>query len=461
MLTTSSTIPVKSDLAITIENLGKRYNIGHPQTKGDGMRHAIEGAMRAPISWLRSRGQKKRQRADFWALRHVSLQIKQGEVVGIIGRNGAGKSTLLKILSRITVPTEGRIRINGRIASLLEVGTGFHQELTGRENIFLNGAILGMSRAEIIRKFDEIVEFSEIEEFLDTPVKHYSSGMYVRLAFAVAAHLEPEILIVDEVLAVGDVAFQRKCLGKMGSFAQSGRTVLFVSHNMEAIRNLCQRGIWMKDGQLHKDGKAEEIIEAYFNSTSDELSFSCANPDYGLTIQKVVLKNDRDEESSQFRPGDDLVVEISYDAQKRIERPYVVLGVQGINGSCFTANMLLDGQRPDALAGKGKVVCRFKSLPLLPQSYSVKMSVRTKNGNDMIVNYQDVAYFSVAGDLAEYGYMGEFISRASQSTSVVVPYEWHLPDGTIAPISLVQGEKMEHNRCYGKYHVSTGLSLTS
>ncbi len=460
MLKASPTIPIKSDLAITIENLGKRYNIGHQQTKGDGMRHAIEGAMRAPISWLRSR-QKKRQRANFWALRDVSLQIKRGEVVGIIGRNGAGKSTLLKILSRITVPTEGRIRINGRIASLLEVGTGFHQELTGRENIFLNGAILGMSRAEIVRKFDEIVEFSEIEEFLDTPVKHYSSGMYVRLAFAVAAHLEPEILIVDEVLAVGDVAFQRKCLGKMGSFAQSGRTVLFVSHNMEAVRNLCQRVIWMKDGHLHKDGKAEEIIEAYFNSTSDELSFSCANPDYGLTIQKVVLKNDRDEETSQFRPGDDLVVEISYDAQKLIDKPYVVLGVQGINGSCFTANMLLDGQRPDVLTGKGKVACRFKSLPLFPQSYSVKMSVRTKNGNDMIVKYQDVAYFSVAGDLAEYGYRGEFVSRASQSTSVVVPYEWHLPDGTIVPVSLVHGEKMEHNQCYGKHHVSTQFSLTS
>ena len=264
---------------------------------------------------------EKLQQADFWALKDVSLQIKQGEVVGIIGRNGAGKSTLLKILSRITVPTEGRIRIDGRIASLLEVGTGFHQELTGRENIFLNGAILGMTRAEIIRKFDEIVEFSGIEEFLDTPVKRYSSGMYVRLAFAVAAHLEPEILIVDEVLAVGDAAFQKKCLGKMGSFAQSGRTVLFVSHNMEAVRTLCQRGVWLKDGRLHKDGKADEILEDYFNSISNELSFSCANPDYGLTIQKVVLRNDRGEESSQFRPGDDLIVEISYDAQKRIEKP--------------------------------------------------------------------------------------------------------------------------------------------
>jgi len=436
-----STTPAMPDPAITIENLGKRYTIGHQRANGDGMRHAIEGAIRGPLAWLRSSRQKKLQQVDFWALKDVSFQIKQGEVVGIIGSNGAGKSTLLKILSRITVPTEGRIRIDGRIASLLEVGTGFHQELTGRENIFLNGAILGMTRAEIIRKFDEIVEFSEIEEFLDTPVKRYSSGMYVRLAFAVAAHLEPEILIVDEVLAVGDAAFQKKCLGKMGSFAESGRTVLFVSHNMEAVRTLCQRVVWLKDGRLHKDGKADEIVEDYFNSTSNELSFSCANPDYGLIIQKVVLRNDRGEESNQFHPGEDLIVEISYDAQKRLEEPYVVLGVQGINGSCFTANMLLDGHRPETLAGTGKLACRFKSLPLFPQSYSVKMSVRTRNGNDMIVNYQEVAYFSVVGDLAEYGYKGEFLSRASNSTPVVVPYEWRLPDGTIAPVSLVHPSK--------------------
>jgi lipopolysaccharide transport system ATP-binding protein len=359
---------------------------------------------------------------------------------------------LLKLLSRITVPTEGRIRIAGRIATLLEVGTGFHQELTGRENIFLNGAILGMSRAEIIRKFDEIVEFSEIEEFLDTPVKRYSSGMYVRLAFAVAAHLEPEILIVDEVLAVGDAAFQKKCIGKMGSFAQSGRTVLFVSHNMEAVRTLCQRVIWLEDGRLHQDGKTDEIIEAYFNSISEQFSFSCANPDYGLTIEKVALKNGRGEESSQFFPGDDLIVEINYDAQKRLEQPYLNLAVQGINGSCFAANMLLDGHRPEVLAGTGRLACRFKSLPLFPQSYSVKMSIRTRNGNDMIVNYQEVAYFNVVGDLTEYGYRGEFLSRACQSTPVVVPYEWYLPDGTIAPVSLVRP---------GKWHVADKVAGTT
>jgi lipopolysaccharide transport system ATP-binding protein len=373
---------------------------------------------------------------NLWALRDISLQIKEGEVVGLIGRNGAGKSTLLKLLSRITVPTEGRIRIRGRVASLLEVGTGFHQELTGRENIFLNGAILGMTRAEIVRKFDEIVDFSEIEEFLDTPVKRYSSGMYVRLAFAVAAHLDPEILIVDEVLAVGDTAFQKKCLGKMGSFAQSGRTVLFVSHNLDAVRTLCQRGIWLKDGRLHEDGRIEDVIESYFNSIYNELAFSCANSEYGLTIRSVTLKNSCGEECNQFRPGEDLIVEIDYEAQQHLEQPYVILGVFGINGSCFTANMMLDGRRPEVMAGTGKLSCRFKSLPLFPQNYTVKLSIRTRNGSDFIISYQDVAYFNVAANLEEYGYYGEFLSRASTSTPVVVPYEWHLPDGKIAPVSL-------------------------
>jgi lipopolysaccharide transport system ATP-binding protein len=424
------------DTAISIENLGKRYTIGHQRAKGDGMRHAIEGAIRAPVAWLRSRTQDRLQQVDFWALRDLSIQIRQGEVVGIIGRNGAGKSTLLKILSRIIVPTEGRVRIDGRVASLLEVGTGFHQELTGRENIFLNGAILSMTRREIVRKFDEIVEFSGIEEFLDTPVKRYSSGMYVRLAFAVAAHLEPEILIVDEVLAVGDSAFQKKCLGKMGSFAESGKTVLFVSHNMEAIRALCQRGVWLKDGRLHRDGKVGEIVEEYFDSTSNESSFSCANPNYGLSIQKVVIKNDQGQSSRQFQPGDDLVVEIFYDAQKRIEKPILALGVVGASGSCFTSNMLLDGHRPNSFDGAGKITCTFRSIPLLPQSYTVKMIIRSENVQDIIVPYQEVASFSVVGNLSEYGYKGDYLTFALHASPVVVPHEWGLPDGTTVAVAL-------------------------
>ena len=424
--------------AIAIENLGKRYRISHKDSKGEGMRHVLENAVRHPLASIRSSFHRRQKPEDFWALRGVTLDIQPGEVVGIIGRNGAGKSTMLKLLSRITVPTEGRIRINGRIGSLLEVGTGFHQELTGRENIFLNGAILGMSGAEVRRKFDEIVAFAEVEEFLDTPVKRYSSGMYVRLAFAVAAHLEPEILIVDEVLAVGDAAFQKKCLDKMGSFANGGRTILFVSHNMEAVRNLCQRGIWMKDGRVHQDGAVEETLTAYFNDMASDRPFSCENHDYGFAIHSVVLRDSTGERSNEFHPGDDLTVEIEYEARKRLEEPYLILTIQGKNGTCFTANMLLDGNRPKELSGRGKVACRFKALPLLPQSFSIRMSLRTNNGSDMIFNYQDVAYFHVVGDLKDYGYRGEFVSRASDSTPVVVPYEWYLPDGTIAPVSLMR-----------------------
>ena len=230
----------------------------------DGLRHVFENALRAPQHWLKHRS-KDRQAAteEFWALKDVSFEIKPGEVVGIIGRNGAGKSTLLKVLSRITEPTSGRITIDGRVASLLEVGTGFHAELTGRENILLNGAILGMSKVENKRKFDEIVAFSEVEKFLDTPVKRYSSGMYVRLAFAVAAHLEPEILIMDEVLAVGDSEFQKKCLGKMEDVSKGGRTVIFVSHNMDAILRMCPRSILLDRSTLLLDADSRRAVAAY------------------------------------------------------------------------------------------------------------------------------------------------------------------------------------------------------
>ncbi len=258
-----------SDNIINVEKLSKSYSIGHRADEWvGGLRHDIEEALRNPLKWIKKRNAVKE---EFWALKDVSFSVKAGEVVGIIGRNGAGKSTLLKILSRITEPTTGRIEINGRVASLLEVGTGFHGDLTGRENIFLNGAILGMTKAEITRKFDEIVSFSEIEKFLDTPVKRYSSGMYMRLAFAVAAHLEPEILIVDEVLAVGDSAFQKKCLGKMQEVSKShGRTVLFVSHNMAAVLQLTSRAVVMDKGRVRFYGPTEQAVEIYAGSVGND-----------------------------------------------------------------------------------------------------------------------------------------------------------------------------------------------
>lgn len=253
--------------AVRVEHLSKQYRIGGPQTSYKTLRESLMAMVTAPVRRLRGGAQVPR---TFWALDDVSFEVGQGEAVGIIGRNGAGKSTLLKILSRITRPTRGRAELFGRVSALLEVGTGFHGELTGRENIFLNGAILGMQRKEIMRKFDQIVDFAGIEKFLDTPVKYYSSGMYVRLAFAVAAHLEPEILVVDEVLAVGDAEFQKKCLTKMGSAASEGRTVLFVSHNMSAIQDLCSTAFWLDRGQIVYSGDSKSTVAAYLSRHARE-----------------------------------------------------------------------------------------------------------------------------------------------------------------------------------------------
>ena len=253
-----------SEIAVQVDNLSKRYTIGARREKYATLRdRLVSGASRL---FGRGTGSEADATNVMWALRDVSFSVKQGEVVGIIGRNGAGKSTLLKLLSRITAPTHGRIEITGRVSSLLEVGTGFHAELTGRENVYLNGTILGMKRVEVTKKFDEIVAFAGVEQFIDTPVKRYSSGMYLRLAFAVAAHLQPEVLIVDEVLAVGDADFQKKCLGKMEGVADQGRTIFFVSHNMQAITRLCKRVIYLEDGQLRLDGSPHDVVKTYLHS---------------------------------------------------------------------------------------------------------------------------------------------------------------------------------------------------
>jgi lipopolysaccharide transport system ATP-binding protein len=372
----------------------------------------------------------------FWALKDVNLEVKQGEVVGIIGRNGAGKSTLLKILSRITPPTSGKITYHGRVSSLLEVGTGFHRELTGRENIFLNGSILGMKRSEIARQFDEIVAFAEVERFIDTPVKFYSSGMYVRLAFAVAAHLEPEILVVDEVLAVGDAEFQKKCLGKMSTVARSGRTVLFVSHNMGAVRGLCSRAIWLNQGAVMKEGDVNSVVEAYLAPTAVN-SVRLTNPAYGFTVIDVVLRNSSGESTQQFYPGDDLYVDLIYDARQQIRRPYLYLVVQSIWGMCFQASMLLDGHNPELLSGQGRLRCCFKAIPLLPQEYSIRLCIRAADVSVGIIEPQDVVSFSVLGNPHDYGLNSVHANRlAGDSFPVIIPYEWTLPDGSTHSVQL-------------------------
>jgi lipopolysaccharide transport system ATP-binding protein len=415
--------------AIRTVGLSKLYRLGRASVPYQTLREVIMEQLRAPWRWLR--GARRRRTDTIWALRDVSLEIARGSAVGIIGRNGAGKSTLLKILSRITFPTEGYAELRGRVGSLLEVGTGFHNELTGRENIYLNGAILGMQRAEIARQFEAIVAFSEVASFLDTPVKHYSSGMYLRLAFAVAAHLDTEILLVDEVLAVGDAAFQKRCLGKMGDVAAAGRTVLFVSHNMSAVAGLCQRAVWIDDGKVAADGGVEEVTQKYLESIAKG-SFQFVSRTHEFAIESLTLRNGVGELTSRFSAGDDLLVEVAYQANRRIERPVVILVVQSVHGLCFAANMLLDGCRPAALDGKGTIACRFRSIPLLPQGYTLRLGIlRGGAGREWILPMQDVGSFTVAGGPEDYGFQGDdFHGVASRSTPMVIPYEWLLPDGS-------------------------------
>lgn len=330
------------DIAVRVEKLGKLYHIGAKQTRNQTAREALMDALISPIRRTRKllRGQATgAAELDeiFWAVQDISFEIKRGEAVGIIGRNGAGKSTLLKLLSRITEPTRGTIDLYGRVGSLLEVGTGFHPELTGRDNIYLNGAILGMSRTYIDSRFDEIVAFAEVEKFIDTPVKHYSSGMYLRLAFAVAAHLEPEILLVDEVLAVGDAAFQKKCLGKMNDVASEGRTVLFVSHSMGAINTLCQRVIWVDKGAIAQDGPTRSVVTAYLNSGNSSLGqvvwpAEKRPGNQSFRLNSVTLKTATGQVTSEINISEDAWLEIEYEVIRPGARVILLIGLLDSGG---------------------------------------------------------------------------------------------------------------------------------
>jgi lipopolysaccharide transport system ATP-binding protein len=360
--------------AVTVERLGKRYALRHAAGGGDGLRHHIESAVRSPAAWLRAR---RSAREEFWALRDVSFDVAPGEAVGIIGRNGAGKSTLLKLLGRITEPSTGQIRYRGRVASLLEVGTGFHPELSGRENIFLNAAILGMRRTDILRRFDEIVAFAEVERFLDTPVKRYSSGMYVRLAFGVAAHLEPEILLVDEVLAVGDAAFQQKCLGKMGSVVQEGRTVLFVSHNMAAVAALCTRGLLLDSGRVSMSGSPNDTINAYLATARANANAQLADRERRgggrIRFTRISILNDRDESIDTVISGQDIAIALDYETRDNapLDNATVQIKFSGSLGQpLFGCLSRASSREPLTLKSRGRLVCRIPRLPLLPGNYT-------------------------------------------------------------------------------------------
>ncbi len=391
-----------SKTVIQVENVAKKYLIDHQEQAGNykTFREAMTNAAKFVASSLKLNGKKKSNltKEEFWALKDVSFEIHQGDRIGIIGRNGAGKSTLLKILSRITEPTRGSIRIQGRVASLLEVGTGFHPELTGRENIFLNGAILGMSKVEIQRKFDEIVAFAEIEQFLDTPVKRYSSGMYVRLAFAVAAHLEPEILIVDEVLAVGDAQFQKKCLGKMEEVGKQGRTVLFVSHSMQAISQLTNRCILLRKGNVQYDGNTERAVMLYLAvDKADSEKFGYYEAPSGKHGNYILWAHIHTSDSQGLHVwGQPLIFE------------FAVCVNEPQSGLCFSFQVVNNQQQPIChywifdsqipfghQAGIFILRCEVPKSRLYMGNYSLTTWLSERRGNVMVENLSNICHFEV------------------------------------------------------------------
>jgi lipopolysaccharide transport system ATP-binding protein len=390
--------------AISVENIGKMYRIGLAANKSTTFAEAMSAAVKAPLRRLRALGEHSRKGDDiFWALQDLSFRVNPGEVVGIIGPNGAGKSTLLKILSRITEPTRGRAVIRGRVGSLLEVGTGFHPELTGRENTYLNGAILGMKRAEINRKFDEIVDFSGVEQFLDTPVKRYSSGMYVRLAFAVAAHLEPEILIVDEVLAVGDAEFQKKCLRKMRDVAGGGRTVLFVSHNMQAIETLCGRALLIKNGRLAQDGPAIEVSQQYMRAPGERSSFQVGpqgerSGDGSIRLTHARILDVQGMPLEDITAGKDIIIEFDYEnpgGRAELEIGFTIFNYLG--RPITHCAMDLTGDRVRKLGQAGRVRCLLRKLPLVPGDYFIAVLLSSHGQQtDLLGN---ALSFSVSGSV--------------------------------------------------------------
>jgi lipopolysaccharide transport system ATP-binding protein len=406
-----------SHTVISVENVSKYYRLGL----------IGGGTLRADFDrwWAKVRGKSdpllkigqedhgNRQGGYIWALRDLSFDVKQGTVLGIIGRNGAGKSTLLKILSRVTAPTSGKIKVKGRVASLLEVGTGFHPELTGRENIYLNGAILGMKQVEIKRKFDEIVAFSEIEKFIDTPVKRYSSGMYVRLAFAVAAHLEPEILIVDEVLAVGDYAFQRKCLGKMHDVAGQGRTVLFVSHNMQAIKRLCEKGILLSNGSISEYSNVDTLVEKYLNTMTQQILNTEILPENhkvyppALEVFCVELLNSQNKSTDTLIINEEFSIIISFKVHKSDQRYRIGIGFF-CNDGTHLATITSSDEEGTHIFGinnmKYKLAVKCKNV-FLPGKYTINIGI--KNFHGAIIDIIDgISFFVdtlIAGKSFKYG----------------------------------------------------------
>ena len=415
---------------VRAQGLSKLYHIGAVKAGPRTLVGAVTNAARSTVRRALQNG--SRGEVELWALKGVTFELNRGEVMGIIGRNGSGKSTLLKLLSRVTAPTEGLVELYGHVGTLLEVGTGFHPELTGRENVYLNGTILGMKKNEIDRVFDEIVEFSELAKFIDTPVKHYSSGMYVRLGFAVAAHLKPEILLVDEVLAVGDAAFQKKCLGRIGDMAKEGRTVLFVSHNMLAIENLCARTIWIDDGTIRQDGRTRHVIHDYLSSSVKQnagLDVSNAIRDRGtgeIKFVRVEFLDERKKTMDVIRSGDRVTWRLHFCADAPIAHPHFIISIETELGIVVTqlATFLMGYQLPIVETGAGHVDLDISFLNLMPGRYNLSLAIW-----DEIKGYYDYIRNCVALDIQPSDFYQSGKGIEERYGIIFLPGKWKYAGG--------------------------------
>jgi len=405
--------------AIRAENVGKQYRLGTGQTS---LRSFLS-------SWSNSRKGKASTKL-FWALKGISFEARKGEALGIIGRNGAGKTTILKLLSKVTRPTTGDITLNGSFSSLIELGAGFHPDLTGRDNIYLNGAILGLTQKQIKDRFDEIVNFSELGRFIDMPVKRYSSGMYARLGFAVAAHVDPDILLVDEVLAVGDEGFQRKCYDFIHAFVKSGKTTVFVSHNLYVIEQLCDRVIWLDNGEIVMIDEPGQVLSAYMDRMNQQQMVSdniLESETEDLTLVRVSCVDEAGHEKTTFDSGEDVIIQAQYTASRPIHNPYFHFSIADAQGGppLFHASMLVDGNTPPTIQGVGVIRCRFKALPLMPKVYQIWGEVFGGDRARILVKWQRMSLFQINAQDQAIGRGGVRHLRADAPIKVSYQWEWN------------------------------------
>ncbi len=412
---------------IVFDNVSKRYQLG----SGQGSLREVLSAV--PRLLGRRRGGSSSPDSYHWALREVSFHLNKGEALGIVGRNGAGKTTILKLMSKITKPTSGRVLIDGRVSALIELGAGFHPDLTGRDNIYLNGIILGLSRREVDQQFESIVEFAELASFIDTPVKRYSSGMYARLGFSVAAHTHPDVLVVDEVLAVGDSNFRQKCYDFIHSFVNSGRTTVFVSHDPFVAEQLCQRVVWLQRGEIAAIGNPSRVVEQYLSFMEEHAAEQVETPSLGhnkVDVLRVQLADTSGQPRQVFTSGEDVIVSVDYATQERVKHPHFCVWISETPAPdpLFAANMMIDGDAPAFIAGEGTIQCVFKNIPLMPRVYYVWVEVWGEDRAELLFQWQRLGSFHVVDPtlLLNIDERKGAVHFSKSHGPIRVPYEWRM-----------------------------------